>query len=338
MQLNDKSAGAMGFDDDLEGQTVEHPKILDQTIKQGTQQELNAGSTQDFSNNTNNLNTDMTKKAPDKNTTNPVISDTPITPTAQPGASSQVYSSGQSPVMAGFLERLVAVFIDMVILFAGSLIISVILGISLGVMTAFSNNNVLNGKGLNPIQLLLQLFLSCLGFLYIGYFYTTSGATPGKKAFNLKVVDAQTLQNITWGKVFVRDVVGKLVSAIVLDLGYLWYFMSPKRQTWHDSIASTYVVKTDPAGNILMNGPEQYPSEPVKTFLPCGCCGLLFVAYIVAIILLISAAGKGYMNTVKNMDSKSNININNNGATPTLDPQSLDNLQYYNDLYDDGNK
>jgi uncharacterized RDD family membrane protein YckC len=35
----------------------------------------------------------------------------------------------------------------------------------------------------------------------------------------------------------------KLVSGVALGLGYLWMLWDPNKQTWHDKVAKTYVVK-----------------------------------------------------------------------------------------------
>ena len=39
-----------------------------------------------------------------------------------------------------------------------------------------------------------------------------------------------------------RETVGKLVSALILLLGFLWILWDKDRQGWHDKIAGTLVV------------------------------------------------------------------------------------------------
>lgn len=56
--------------------------------------------------------------------------------------------------------------------------------------------------------------------------------------------------------------------------------MSEKRQTWHDLIASTYVVKTDEKGEVLLNGPATYEKKPLYTCLS-------FLVYLVLIALFV---------------------------------------------------
>ncbi len=45
--------------------------------------------------------------------------------------------------------------------------------------------------------------------------------------------------------------IGKSVSGAILFLGYLWAAWDPKRQTWHDKFADTYVVRV-PAGGLVL--------------------------------------------------------------------------------------
>ena len=40
-----------------------------------------------------------------------------------------------------------------------------------------------------------------------------------------------------------RTAVAVLASGPALGLGYLWAFWDDRRQTWHDKVASTYVVR-----------------------------------------------------------------------------------------------
>ena len=70
------------------------------------------------------------------------------------------------------------------------------------------------------------------------------GRTLGKMAMGTKVVneDGVAPSLLT---AFVREVIGKFVSAIVLGLGYIWILFDPKFQGWHDKIAGTYVIKVE---------------------------------------------------------------------------------------------
>lgn len=74
------------------------------------------------------------------------------------------------------------------------------------------------------------------------YFIGKSGATPGKKIMKIRVVKADG-SAVGYGGAFLREVVGKFISGIILLIGYFWMLWDPNKQALHDKIAGTYVVK-----------------------------------------------------------------------------------------------
>ena len=88
----------------------------------------------------------------------------------------------------------------------------------------------------------MLLFLFFLPWLYYWLFTGLKGQTPGKMLVGIKVVNAQG--NIPGlGHAALREVLGKLISTIVLCLGFFWIAFDNNKQGWHDKLASTYVVK-----------------------------------------------------------------------------------------------
>jgi uncharacterized RDD family membrane protein YckC len=93
----------------------------------------------------------------------------------------------------------------------------------------------------------LVAVLSCLSFLYglaaiayYPYFWHTRGATPGKQALGLRVVNDRG-ENPGLGNAIGRYL-GYIVSAIPFYLGFFWILGEQKRG-WHDLMAGTYVIK-----------------------------------------------------------------------------------------------
>lgn len=134
---------------------------------------------------------------------------------------------GPSLAYARVGTRFVAAIIDaMIIILAGflvSLLIRRVLGISVSDTARWS--------------------LSIVGSVYGVYFIGRKGQTPGKKAMRIKVVEAVTGQAPGYARAFLREVVGKSLSSLVLELGYLWAIWDKKKQAWHDKITGTVVVK-----------------------------------------------------------------------------------------------
>src|SRR5262249_10139734 len=79
-------------------------------------------------------------------------------------------------------------------------------------------------------------------FLYYALFESSSTqATPGKMALGLKVTDMQG-ERIGFGRALGRSL-GHIISNFMLFIGYLVSGFTAKRQTLHDVIACTLVVR-----------------------------------------------------------------------------------------------
>ena len=84
--------------------------------------------------------------------------------------------------------------------------------------------------------------------LSIGYWLVvlgmvaTRGQSPGKIAIGIKIVKTDG-SSVGIGTTLLREIIGKLVSSVIILLGYIWILFDGQRQGWHDKIASTYVVK-----------------------------------------------------------------------------------------------
>ena len=134
---------------------------------------------------------------------------------------------------AGFLVRLVAYIIDAIILAIVAWIIQVIF-----VMPAMNPNAGGGAAAMAAIGYILLLIWT-LGYLI--FFWTRSGATPGKMIMGLKVVTVDG-GKLSVGKAVLR-IIGYVVSGIIVYLGFLWIIWDKDKQGWHDKIAGTYVVK-----------------------------------------------------------------------------------------------
>ncbi len=80
-----------------------------------------------------------------------------------------------------------------------------------------------------------------LSAAYYTFFIGHFGQTPGKMIMKIKVVNYDGTMP-SYASAFVRHLISILSGAVIL-LGYIWAFFNPKKQTWHDMVAKTYVVK-----------------------------------------------------------------------------------------------
>jgi uncharacterized RDD family membrane protein YckC len=88
--------------------------------------------------------------------------------------------------------------------------------------------------------------LGIAGFALYVYFYTRlmgrDGATWGQRALSIRTVDATTGQPIGQGRAVGRFF-AMYLSNLVCYLGWLWALWDRQRQTWHDKLVSSIVVK-----------------------------------------------------------------------------------------------
>jgi uncharacterized RDD family membrane protein YckC len=125
---------------------------------------------------------------------------------------------GPSGPRAGFWQR-----------FAAALIDGIIVGLTTEILIA-----LLKGVGYG-----LGI---ALGIIYYTYLEGgPTGQTLGKRAMGIRVVDFDTGGPIGYRRAFIRYV-GRIVSAVVLYIGYLWMLWDQEKQTWHDKFASDVVV------------------------------------------------------------------------------------------------
>jgi uncharacterized RDD family membrane protein YckC len=125
------------------------------------------------------------------------------------------------PVYGGFWERFLAAFIDGIVL----AVINKLLQMTIGEIEGSVAGIVTN----------------CLYFALLES--SSRQATLGKMALGLQVTDVDGgpitfLQGV--GRYF-----GRIVSAIILFIGYIMMVWDERKQTLHDKMAGTLVVKTD---------------------------------------------------------------------------------------------
>jgi uncharacterized RDD family membrane protein YckC len=133
------------------------------------------------------------------------------------------------PDYASFWQRALALLIDWLIVVVIAMPIIVV---SFGA-SYFS---------LDPVRRAGDLVIALLvGALVVG-FWRYCGATPGKLAVGVKIVDANTGATPSTGRLVLR-LVCYLVSAAPLYLGFLWAAVDRRKQGWHDKIAGTIVIQ-----------------------------------------------------------------------------------------------
>jgi len=121
---------------------------------------------------------------------------------------------------AGFRRRAVAYVIDGFFIFVIDFLLS------------FTNRDLME-------RFLRNLFVA---FGYMVLYWTTSGATPGKKAMGVQIVDAST-GDVIGPRAAVLRWAGYFISYVPFGFGFLNIIWDPEKRGWHDKIAGTRVVR-----------------------------------------------------------------------------------------------
>jgi len=152
---------------------------------------------------------------------------------------------------AGFWQRFLALIIDSIIIgIARSIIVVPILAaIGLNFASEFENSELIESGDIFKLlgtviaaAAALSAISTVISVLYFSFMESSKyQASVGKLALGLIVTDMEG-NRIDFGKALLRNI-GKLVSAIILFIGYIMAAFTDKKQALHDMIASTLVIK-----------------------------------------------------------------------------------------------
>jgi len=131
----------------------------------------------------------------------------------------------------GFWARLFATLADSVLLL---LVIMPLLYFAYG-----SGYFVAGGGGGGFLDVLLNFVLPIAATLV---FWRYKSATPGKMLLGAVIVDAESLGPPSMGQLVGRYF-AYIPSMLVFGLGFLWIAWDPRKQSWHDKLAGTVVVR-----------------------------------------------------------------------------------------------
>ena len=133
---------------------------------------------------------------------------------------------------AGFWKRVAAAIIDGIIIMIGGFAIGFVFGL---VMVAGGTHDPAVLKGMSTILGLI------LGWIYFAVMESSpTQGTLGKRAMGIKVTDLKG-SKIDFGKATGRYF-GKIISALILLIGYIMVAFTQKKQGLHDMMAGCLVV------------------------------------------------------------------------------------------------
>ena len=185
----------------------------------------------------------------------PPLGDMP--PPPPPGDASSATSGtdvwgSDSSGRAGFGNRLGGYLLDG-LLYGIAMAVPIIIGVVM-IVAAFADcvtvfDDVICPDGAPSGGLLGGgIAVAVLGFLFVVILYVRAlgrtGQTWGRRIVGNKVVRVDNGDVPGIGRALGRELFGWIISANILYLGYLWMIWDKDRQTWHDKVAGTVVVRT----------------------------------------------------------------------------------------------
>ncbi|WP_440996589.1 RDD family protein [Arhodomonas sp. SL1] len=132
---------------------------------------------------------------------------------------------------AGFWVRALAMLVD-------SLLLMVICGFLTSLVYGpyyFYSGEMIIGKADFFINWLLPAII-------IISFWEITQATPGNMLIRARIVDANSGKHAGLGQ-HIGRYLAYVISALPLFLGFLWAAFDPRKQSWHDKLANTVVVR-----------------------------------------------------------------------------------------------
>ncbi len=106
----------------------------------------------------------------------------------------------------------------------------------------------------------LEVFGAVIGLTYLVLCWRLRGATLGQEAVGIKVVRYDGAP-LTWGDTL-RRLLGYILAALPLHIGFLSLFWDDYRRGWHDRIARTLVVRRQPTEPLLPLPPPAAQPPP----------------------------------------------------------------------------
>ncbi len=146
-------------------------------------------------------------------------------------------------VYAGFWRRLFATLIDFVLLL--TLLLPVYL--------------LIQGLPLTVSFVANDWIFNLVWFVSLIAFWSRTGATPGKRLLNCKVVKINkdnTLSDLTTATAVLRAL-AYIVSALPVYFGFFWIGIDKKKRGFHDMLLHTVVIIDD----------EDYEKKSIKTLM-----------------------------------------------------------------------
>lgn len=133
---------------------------------------------------------------------------------------------------AGFWIRVVAAIVDGIIVNVATGIVGALFGVNTFTGTGFESSS-------DGVQTVIGLLLFFIPTAYHVVLLVYFGTTPGKKLFNIYVLDVNGKRKLTFGRALGREL-SKFISLATLLIGYIMVGFREDKRALHDLMAGTF--------------------------------------------------------------------------------------------------
>ena len=128
------------------------------------------------------------------------------------------------------LNRLAAMFYDGLCLFSIFFLATLIL-------VVFTN-----GEAIASNNLIFNLLLFFISYLYFVWHWLNGGRTLGMRAWHIKLINRE-MDQMSWRNATARFCLA-LLSLVCFGLGFVWVIFDKEKLTFHDRYSNTRLIST----------------------------------------------------------------------------------------------
>lgn len=135
----------------------------------------------------------------------------------------------------------------------------------MGILSVNSPNNILVRDFIFQYSVVdIVVYLVNAAYFVLQTYY--SGATLGKKMFQIRVVSTEE-RKMTLFEVIYRETIGRFLSGVVMNLGYLLILVDKEHRSIHDILSDTHVVYYHEK-KVYVHAPVTYRNMNIQPNVP----------------------------------------------------------------------
>jgi uncharacterized RDD family membrane protein YckC len=131
----------------------------------------------------------------------------------------------------GFLRRCAAILYDTLVLCGVLIVAAALVVVPLG---------GIYGIEIGSGNLLFQVYLCAVIFVFFAWFWVHGGQTPGMRAWQVRLIRDEGTE-VRWRDAMIRFL-GAIAAWAPCGLGFIWLLVDTNKLTWYDRLSRTRLV------------------------------------------------------------------------------------------------